>query len=76
VEYFKLFIWLYVPFAPVNGFDDPSWCLFVALRYFKYLHVASIATKYKDKKVMLFCTVNNTNVSVHVPVTNSQSKLL
>lgn len=42
------------------GFDDPSWCLFISLRYFKYLHVATIATKYKDKEVMLYCKANNT----------------
>lgn len=42
------------------GFDDPSWCLFISLRYFKYLHVASIATKCKDKKVMLYHRGSNT----------------
>lgn len=56
------------------GFDDPSWCLFISFRYFRYFSIASIATKYKDKALMLYHKVNNTKCSVHVPVKISQSK--
>lgn len=42
------------------GLDDPFWCLCIFLGFLIYLHVASIAMKYKEEEVRLHCRVNST----------------